>query len=550
VIAGTYSVVVTDAHGCTANAEATVTEPGQLQVSATKVDVLCHGASTGSIDISVTGGVPPYTYAWSNGATSEDLSGLAAGGYSVTVTDANSATAGTTVTITEPPPASSPEAPTDLAAATLDAYRIQLTWTDASTTESGFQIERSITGEEGAFVTLASVAADITTYLDAGVSGMTSYCYRVRASASCAAPSEFSSVACVTSPAEPCAALDVTTAGGSEGGYVLLPDDPSLKLSAFTLELWMRRDGAGIGTSTGNGGIADAIPLIARGRSEDDSPAHNTNYVLAIRQSDGVLCADFEEGAAGTSPGVSHPVAGSTAIDFGVWHHVAATYDGATWNLYLDGNLEATLAVNEPASAASDARVAFASALDSNGAAAGYFDGAIDEVRIWSYARSASEIQGALRQTTPMPTPSLLGRWGFEESFGTTAFNTAAPVHGTIVGAAGTLWDRVSCGTWVTAVAEQPVIRAVSFARVAPNPTRGATRFEFALPRAAQVELEIHDVLGRRVATIARGAFEGGVHRLAWNGATETGGPAPNGMYYARFRSGATVTTKAFVMLR
>jgi len=264
-----------------------------------------------------------------------------------------------------------------------------------------------------------------------------------------------------------------------------------------------------------------------------------------------VLCADFEEGPGGSSPGASHPVVGTTSISFGTWHHVAATYDGATWNLYLDGNLEATLAVNEPACDASAAQVALGSALSSAASAAGFFDGAIDEARIWKTARSLSEIQGAMNQTMVLSDPNLVGRFAFEESFGSTAFNTSGnPVHGAITGLASTEWDRIPCGGWVTAVEEEPVIRSVSFARIAPNPTRGATRFEFALPHAAKVELEIHDVLGRRVATVAHGEFASGIHRLAWSGASDGGSAVPNGMYYARFRSGQTVTTKTFVILR
>ncbi|NDG33346.1 hypothetical protein EB118_25190, partial [bacterium] len=101
--AGTYTVTVTDANGCTAQTSVTITQPqGGLTLSATHVNVLCFGNNTGSINLTVTGGTPVYTYAWSNNTTQEDPQNLASGSYTVTVTDANGCTAQTSVTITQP----------------------------------------------------------------------------------------------------------------------------------------------------------------------------------------------------------------------------------------------------------------------------------------------------------------------------------------------------------------------------------------------------------------------------------------------------------------
>ena len=100
--AGTYSVTVTDANGGTATTNATITQPQPLSLTTTSINILCHGNSTGDINLTPTGGTSPYTYLWSNGATGQDLLNLGAGIYSVTVTDANGCTATTNATITQP----------------------------------------------------------------------------------------------------------------------------------------------------------------------------------------------------------------------------------------------------------------------------------------------------------------------------------------------------------------------------------------------------------------------------------------------------------------
>ncbi|TAK42129.1 MAG: hypothetical protein EPO28_07630 [Saprospiraceae bacterium] len=91
--AGTYSVTVTDSLGCTGTASVEIHEPQSLMSILFPLpklkDVTCFGLADGHIDISPSGGVPPYSFLWSNNDTTEDLEGLAPGIYTVTITDSN-----------------------------------------------------------------------------------------------------------------------------------------------------------------------------------------------------------------------------------------------------------------------------------------------------------------------------------------------------------------------------------------------------------------------------------------------------------------------------
>jgi len=101
--AGVYTVTVTDSRNCTATASATITQPATISITPTTTNVNCFGQSTGAISLTVSGGVSPYTYLWNNGATTQNRSGLAAGTYRVTVTDANNCTrTATNIQVTQP----------------------------------------------------------------------------------------------------------------------------------------------------------------------------------------------------------------------------------------------------------------------------------------------------------------------------------------------------------------------------------------------------------------------------------------------------------------
>jgi hypothetical protein len=105
--AGNYTLTVTDGNCSATSNTVTLVDPSKVTsaISSPNVggyNITCFGAKTGDVDLTVTGGAAAYTYLWSNGATTEDLSKVAAGTYTVNILDANKCPAANNITLTQP----------------------------------------------------------------------------------------------------------------------------------------------------------------------------------------------------------------------------------------------------------------------------------------------------------------------------------------------------------------------------------------------------------------------------------------------------------------
>jgi hypothetical protein len=200
-------------------------------------------------------------------------------------------------------------------------------------------------------------------------------------------------VGLVRNPGNPFS-LDFKLSAGEEGEYVEVPFHVSLDISAeWTLELWVKpRRMVALGPQH----------LIARRR------INGVSYAIWLDESRfEVAIEDGTTSLRGRSARLIVPRE---------WQHFAAVFDGEWLRLYVDGELDVEL----------QAPVAPAHTLSSltfGAAPFNTYDGLMDEIRIWSTARTASQIVDAMAQGLSGTEPGLVGYWRFDEGYGDTAYD-------------------------------------------------------------------------------------------------------------------------------
>ena len=157
--------------------------------------------------------------------------------------------------------------------------------------------------------------------------------------------------------------------------------------------------------TTGTGGILQAIPLIAKGAAEAEGTTQDENFLLVIDDATDVLAADFEECDSADTP-ADCPTGGTQAsttpswasrrIVMNTWYHAAVTFDGNKWQLFLNGNAGERAGGRSPAPLGQRLAGRTGHFLTTDGTAQGFFDGTLDEVRIWNYARTQAEIHSTM----------------------------------------------------------------------------------------------------------------------------------------------------------
>ena len=221
-----------------------------------------------------------------------------------------------------------------------------------------------------------------------------------------------------------------------DADYVEVPDSQSLDLQAMmTVEMWVKVNSLVSGDVDILLNKEDAYECGVAVQIEH--AAQNLVYSLSIGElwaprkmhSSSGLDIEYgrellEESGVGSRSGWYD---GKERLEFGQWHHVAITYDGESANAYVNGKLTASYPVDGFIdSGESVLRIGGRTKFLT------FFQGELDEIRIWNTARTSQEIQSTMDTTLTGKEEGLVAYWNFDD--GSAADKTAHNNHGSLIG--------------------------------------------------------------------------------------------------------------------
>lgn len=246
------------------------------------------------------------------------------------------------------------KAPSNGNASAVSESRIDVSWQDNATNESGFEVWRSVSGPVGTFTKLAGTSANVTSYSDAGLNPSTPYCYKVRAVRnydSKTAFSDFANTACATTPAPPPPPGPPTPPSGTDAkpAFSTVVDvrwiDNSTSEDGFRIErsvdggaTWASAGTVGANvTSFRDWGRASEQPVCYRViafNTSGDSPASNTDCTVPPAWPTGLTATGLDE------PVIDLAWTDNSAVEDG--YEVQRSSDGVTFSPLADLPANAT----------------------------------------------------------------------------------------------------------------------------------------------------------------------------------------------------------------
>ncbi|MBN1559507.1 T9SS type A sorting domain-containing protein [candidate division KSB1 bacterium] len=334
--------------------------------------------------------------------------------------------------------------------------------------------------------------------------------------------------------------------------FVSVANHPSLNVSKkFTIEFWLKTDYP----------KQDYGRILEKGSWDE--------YYMSFYNSTGKMCGALRVAFSGGTK-MDTPIGPSqTIVIANKWYHFAATYDGSTAKLYVNGLLESSKTTTaSPRSLAGDLIIG---AVKRPGYLENHLKGILDELRIWNIERSSAEITAAMFKTLQGDETGLVAYYTCNEGAGQvlgdlTAFHNHGRLGDTIAADdADPVWiasDRPASLLTIfeevtlaknSSQAEPQLPEKFQLLQNYPNPFNAGTTIVYDIPKMNETMLSatlaIYDIQGQLIRTL-NGAAEPGSHQIHWDGATESGISVSSGVYFYRLEAGSFSANKRMLVIK
>jgi hypothetical protein len=217
------------------------------------------------------------------------------------------------------------------------------------------------------------------------------------------------------------------------------------------------------------------------------------------------------------------------------WQHLAVVSNGSQVIFYLNGvaGTPVTMAC-VLGSSANEMRIG----RGNNDAGSGW----LDEMRVWSVARTGPEILSNMcNKWVPNNTPGLKAKWHFDS----TCVDSVSGWNGTLLGTAG--YDTLTFCPIVTNISGNGTIvpKSYSLSQNYPNPFNPTTNIKFSIPKNGYVEIKIYDILGKEITTLVSDPYQAGEYIVGFNAASIS-----SGIYFYRIVVNDFVATKKMTVIK
>jgi len=398
----------------------------------------------------------------------------------------------------------------------LRTLQSELNWNERFTdTADAFVLYRSSSLDGNERQAIETVTGGTNSFRDTDVSISDTYFYQVT-SVIAEQESDYSYPAVVTISDRPEA--NALSLGGL--GYARATDRPSLDMGnqSLTVEAWINYNAA-----------SDDNAIIV-----DKSSGSQVDYRLELAGSGDARTPRFYVFSGTYSATASDPVLP------GQWVHIAGTYDGSSINIYVNGELAGTRTTTGN-TRANDGFLVIGANATGNG---NFFNGLIDEVRIWDTAKSMLDIRENHQRVLMGDEDNLVAYFRFDETGGEVAHaSDRFPKTAALLGDA------------TFAASGFPVSTESIFADIPsgfildqnyPNPFNPATTIRYGIPVTSKVTLNIYDALGRSVSV----PVDGMMQPAGWHSVSFDARNLPSGIYLYRLQAGHTFLTGKMMLIK